>query len=263
MNASASIASHVGTELLMNIATSLGELTRSLEHAQEIPAYLRRTLLLPPVYLAVVHQSKDGQQSLPLQSFSGPPSDQAPLGREHLLSIYGLTKPPGEEQGPKPVVELADFPGIMVYVRQIDSAHRMLLVIQQKTSEAPLAGSLIELLDLVVHHLAKGLSIMLCEHAYPAFIGRPFDDFTDREWVVVRLLESEMTEKQMADQLQISPYTIHSHIKKIYRHLGVRGRLPALKLLKQARRSWRLTQWNQEPLTAPGPLPKGRSVAAA
>ena len=67
---------------------------------------------------------------------------------------------------------------------------------------------------------------MLCS-SQPKALGAAFERLTDREWMVLQGLNSDAGEKQLADQLGLSPHTLHSHIKSIYRKVGVQGRLPA------------------------------------
>src|SRR5512146_2185357 len=75
-------------------------------------------------------------------------------------------------------------------------------------------------------------------------VGKPCDRLTDREWIVLRHLDSDAGEKQLADQLNLSPHTLHSHIKSIYRKVGVQGRLPLLIRFNTALRELRNSSIN-------------------
>jgi DNA-binding NarL/FixJ family response regulator len=92
--------------------------------------------------------------------------------------------------------------------------------------------------------LGKLLACLVVWLAQPETLGSPFDRLTDREWMVLRGLNSECGEKQLADQLGLSPHTLHSHIKSIYRKVGVQGRLPLLLRAQQAMRVLRVGQMN-------------------
>jgi DNA-binding CsgD family transcriptional regulator len=51
---------------------------------------------------------------------------------------------------------------------------------------------------------------------------------TERELVVLRLLGSELSTRQMAQSLYVAPDTVRTHIKSIYRKLGVTSRKQAV-----------------------------------
>ena len=59
---------------------------------------------------------------------------------------------------------------------------------------------------------------------------------TRAEWRVLNALDSDMPEKQIATELNTTGNTLHSHIKSIYRRLGVQSRLSAIALLRRAER---------------------------
>jgi DNA-binding CsgD family transcriptional regulator len=59
---------------------------------------------------------------------------------------------------------------------------------------------------------------------------------TKAEWRVLIALDSDMPEKQIAQELNTTSNTLHSHIKSIYRRLGVQSRLSAITLLRRAER---------------------------
>ena len=58
---------------------------------------------------------------------------------------------------------------------------------------------------------------------------------------------SDASEKQMADQMHISHHTVHSHIKSIYRKVGVQGRIPLLRLADDTLRGLRLRRFDSRP----------------
>ncbi len=49
-------------------------------------------------------------------------------------------------------------------------------------------------------------------------------DLSDRELAVARLLRGDMTQREIADELYIAPSTVKTHVKSIYRKLGVTKR---------------------------------------
>jgi len=75
-----------------------------------------------------------------------------------------------------------------------------------------------------------------------------------------RCLNYDGSEKQLANQLGISPHTLHSHIKSIYRKIGVQGRLALLRRADDARRAVRLSRLAARPTSA---LSHGNALAVA
>jgi len=58
--------------------------------------------------------------------------------------------------------------------------------------------------------------------------GHLNEELTERELDVLRLLEGALATQQMADSLYIAPSTVRTHIKSIYRKLGVTSRKEAV-----------------------------------
>ena len=58
--------------------------------------------------------------------------------------------------------------------------------------------------------------------------GSGDQELTSRELRVLKLLASDLSERDMGRELFVSPSTIHSHVKSIYRKLGVSSRAGAL-----------------------------------
>ena len=58
--------------------------------------------------------------------------------------------------------------------------------------------------------------------------GQLDDELTERELVVLRLLDSELTTRQMAQSLYVATNTVRTQIKSVYRKLGVSSREEAV-----------------------------------
>jgi LuxR family transcriptional regulator, maltose regulon positive regulatory protein len=58
--------------------------------------------------------------------------------------------------------------------------------------------------------------------------GHLNEELTERELEVLRLLEGALATQQMADSLYVAPSTVRTHIKSIYRKLGVTSRKEAV-----------------------------------
>ena len=76
---------------------------------------------------------------------------------------------------------------------------------------------------------------------------------TKAEWRVLLALDSDDTEKQIASHLGSTPNTLHSHIKSIYRRLGVQSRLSAIALLRQAERQTLIEELHEATQTSKSP----------
>jgi len=91
----------------------------------------------------------------------------------------------------------------------------------------------------VAVQLSRLLACNIAWNFHPHAFGAPFNQLTDREWVVLRRLDEDVAEKQLAELLELSPHTLHSHIKAIYRKVGVQGRMALLLAMREAKRKLR------------------------
>ncbi len=253
-----SFKSHL--QLLMSISATLADYTQKLELCREIPDYLSRTLNLEPLTLAVVRETSGAPGQIVLSASSGAvvPEAAAASLEQTLLDIYRLARQGlaadeaaraefegGELISEVTVQRLESYPRATVFLRYVDPQHRMLLIVHRAVGAQALRGELVELLHLVADQLAKLCACLMIWAARPAELGAPFSRLTDREWMVLRGLNSDAGEKQLADQLGLSPHTLHSHIKSIYRKVGVQGRLPLLLRAEEAMRGLRADRVNQ------------------
>lgn len=252
------------TQLLMDISATLADFTQKLELCREIPDYLSRTLNLEPLTLAVIRELPDAAPQVVLNSSSGAvvPEEASATFQQTLLEMYRQARPqaPSENGTPRAgfnvndthgavaeiaVDRLASYRNATVFVRTVDAQHRVLLIVHQGADAANLRADQVELLHLVADQLAKLCACLMIWAARPAELGAPFSRLTDREWMVLRGLNSDAGEKQLADQLGLSPHTLHSHIKSIYRKIGVQGRLPLLLRAEEAMRGLRADRVNK------------------
>ena len=54
-----------------------------------------------------------------------------------------------------------------------------------------------------------------------------YDELTEREVEVLHLVAMGLTNAQIAEQLTISPRTVHAHVRSIYSKLGISSRSAA------------------------------------
>lgn len=59
----------------------------------------------------------------------------------------------------------------------------------------------------------------------------PIDSLTPRELEVLRLAASRLGDKEIAQQLNLSPRTVQNHLHRAYEKLGVSSRIQAARLL--------------------------------
>jgi hypothetical protein len=220
-------------EKLMDIATTLADYTQSAELAGQIPEYLARMLEIEPITLAVVaHNGATGRSELALLATSGPiPTGDATFA-SHILDIHQQTRSAdgavlrspfavgGGSERPYQDVSVASFtafPKALVFARTIDEQYRLCLIVHQRGGQTAPSTVQTDSLTLVSGLLAKLLGCMMAWQDRPEILGSEFERLTDREWVVLRGLNSDDGEKQLADRLSLSPHTLHSHIKSIYR----------------------------------------------
>lgn len=244
------------TELLMDMTATLTQYTQEADDFRRIPGYLSQTLGLESVALAIVHEVKDGTHVV-----LGASSREEAAGtlEQDMLSLHQQTRSPAAKEGAAlqsttgtqsvgvmevPVQFQSEYSQATVFSHPIEGGHRMLLVVYQKAHDPHLSAAITEILEAVTRQLGKLLACLVVWLAQPETLGSPFDRLTDREWMVLRGLNSECGEKQLADQLGLSPHTLHSHIKSIYRKVGVQGRLPLLLRAQQAMRALRVHQMN-------------------
>ncbi len=62
------------------------------------------------------------------------------------------------------------------------------------------------------------------DNQLPSESASTFDSLTPRQQQTLRCLLSGDSEKQIANKLARSPHTVHTHVKSIYRNLGVSSR---------------------------------------
>ncbi len=59
----------------------------------------------------------------------------------------------------------------------------------------------------------------------------PIDSLTPRELEILRLAAGRLGDKEIAQQLNLSPRTVQNHLHRAYEKLGVSNRIQAARLL--------------------------------
>lgn len=95
------------------------------------------------------------------------------------------------------------------------------------------------LIELSTQHrsFSKAIRITLDESIIQDIINRPdvpelirISPLTRREWQVLSLIHSGMSNEQIASQLDVAPTTIKTHIRSLYQKIGVSNRSEAIDL---------------------------------
>jgi transcriptional regulator EpsA len=88
---------------------------------------------------------------------------------------------------------------------------------------------LYHLLTLLVPHLHETLTrVMVEERRLSARVVRSTCSVTDREAEILRWIRDGKTNDDIAEILEVSPYTVKNHIQKILRKMGVENRSHAV-----------------------------------
>lgn len=229
------------------MSLALAEFTRFPGNLPGIPTYLSQRLRIPRVSLALVRQHND---------FATPEvvhqSSSEDLGHDQLLkdAILMIHNQAGSLLGMSFDSDLDDLTGCcsmefmlpgmaphprtIAFVQQVPPIHLMLLLVHQSVEDDLLSESMTETLVILSKELAEQLRPLLKWQASPSSLESPFDQLSDREWPILWELNTGMCEKQIARKLEMSPHTLHSHIKSIYRKVGVQGRLSLIEALNLA-----------------------------
>jgi hypothetical protein len=233
-----------GAEILLEITASLANATQRAEDFRRIPALVGRAVGGRPVSAAVI-DGWNGETRVLLSASAG----RAAVSERDLAAIHEQIQALEDHGGHRAagafrngeirVAGLAGYPLATVLTGWIDERHHLLLVVHRMEEQPPLSGEPLETLGLVARQLGRCLECLMIWLTRPRALGDPFDQLTNREWTVLRRLDSEGSEKEVAGQLGMSPHTLHAHIKSIYRKVGVRGRLPLLYRVDHLMRSLR------------------------
>lgn len=254
-------------ERLMNYSAMLAELTGTIEGYAEVPAKLSSILEIEPVTLAILEQTPGKLEPTFLcLSASGKMGKDGVSGvcQKHVQEIFQQTCQSAaiDNTGMRQTFNLSEkglrfaqtacgegmYPRQLVLMRDVSATTRLMLVLHLRGDQMLPSGLIMESLALIVNQMAKLLQTTLSWMASPETLGEDFRQLTAREWGVLLGLRSEDGEKQLADKLGLSPHTLHSHIKAIYRKMNVQGRLSLLLKLNASIKVLRLKSMYTAPV---------------
>ena len=98
----------------------------------------------------------------------------------------------------------------------------------------------------ILAHVTRNIHERVCRPGPGVLRIAPLSSLTNAEWRVLLALDTDDAEKQIATALAISPHTLHSHIKNIYRKLQVQSRLSAVYCLRRAEHQALITQLGRD-----------------
>ena len=238
---------------LLNIVELLGEITANFNLLSEVPRILVSLLPLERATFAVIRRIDPASIRLLVSAgyeagadSSGSPAPVEMTATDSTAYLSALI--PGAGHEPKGTMSLRSLAGAKAIghahgpveiVRQIDAQHQLVLVLCWDKRMGEISVDLAAMFDTVCDALAIALRTLLAWWEQPALLGPGFTQITGMQWTILRALCSDLSEKELADSLKVSPHTLHSHIKRIYQKLGVRGRLQVVHIFQQAVRSFR------------------------
>lgn len=125
--------------------------------------------------------------------------------------------------------------GRLVFVRDLKSLNGTFVDGKRLTRCTLASGRKLRLGDVIVEIVVRHSSTLTAEllrvdsttvarKRAPAAVEVKVGDLSDGERQVLRLLAQGMSEKRAAARLSLSYHTVHTHVKHIYKQLGVRSR---------------------------------------
>lgn len=130
----------------------------------------------------------------------------------------------------------ASLPRLEILVLTIHENREQLFAALQAGATGYLVkgSSSLDIIDAVAMLMAGGapMSPVVARYVIEEFqevkTARDASALTKREREVLQGIASGLSEKKLAEQMKVSPHTVHTHIKKIYRKLQVGSRAEAV-----------------------------------
>jgi DNA-binding CsgD family transcriptional regulator len=242
------------SETIVDLAVSCVDYTDSLEQCSKLPFVLSRALNIDCIAFSIACESM--RNLLLAAAFGHHPAFSSPEAARDLLERINRQLLPHSENRPpdafksfharqlgQPLeaAEPAQFDGhsrVVVLSAEIDPHHRLTLIAHKRFGNLAISTETFGDLCILTRELSKQIRSTLAWQS-PHTLGPPFDSLTEPELRTMAELKSELSEKQIAIKLDMSPHTLHAHIKSIYRKVGVQGRLALLLRLNAARKKSR------------------------
>jgi DNA-binding CsgD family transcriptional regulator len=215
---------------LLAVVELLGEVTADVQTLGDIPKVLTAVLPAEWASFRLTRQGDSGEM-------------QTVVAAQCRRNAEGKVQ---EDQSAPEGAGLED--GRVEIAREIDARYRMVLALRKGNGWEGTTEQWNEMVEMVGETLLRSLRTLVAWREQPGLLGGNFTEMTGAQWRVARLLGTDLSEKQLAHDLNISPHTLHCYVKAIYRKLGVRNRMGAVQLLDQAARQYRMRsrKWSGE-----------------
>jgi DNA-binding CsgD family transcriptional regulator len=236
MKNSIQLTAEIDVSGLMDLAGTLRHMSLSPRHHGQISAYIARALELDSLCVAVVRRSANEQWCIEtLATYRSQSTGLHPERLDMARRIIQLADSTRPEVG----LSACDRPTCScrhrVIREDISDNHILYFLLHQQADKPPVSAAKFEVLELAARYIAKILKVTLECAECPEKLGKPMARLSQVEWRVLCAMDSEDSEKQLANRLAMSPHTLHSHIKGIYRKIGAGARLQALQMAEEAR----------------------------
>ena len=201
----------LGSEVLMDIAAMLADFTHDETLTRRIPGYLSRAMGFECLSMAVFQDSPEPKVLLAGCSADMPSTNDDAFSRD-MLSIHrqqGKHAANGNSGIPVRLESLArlewppflEMPFATVASHSLDAGFSLQLTIHHRPIDPPASGVMLDSLRLVALQLARLLGCNIAWNFRPQAFGQPLNQLTDREWIVLRRLDEDVAEKQLAERL--------------------------------------------------------------
>jgi DNA-binding NarL/FixJ family response regulator len=222
-------------EDLMDFAGTLRQLTLVERHHSQIPEFIARVLGLPSLCFAIVRYNQDETESVVTLAQYCSPNARLHTQRAYLPSeILEWARSDSVELPESGCSDRSCSCRNVLIRHAADLSHSLLIVYCEHRPNHVLTQEARTILELAARYIGKSFKAMFECETQPHILGKRFKVLTRTEWRVLRAMDSDDSEKQLAARLDMSLHALHAHVKAIYRKLGVNGRLQAMQVANEA-----------------------------
>jgi DNA-binding CsgD family transcriptional regulator len=156
-------------------------------------------------------------------------------GAEWVKKLLAERKAAGEAVHIEPAVKIG-VDGRTQALFMLNADHAVAFDIQTAAAAFTITEQGKQWLTSMLEHMARNLRARLNRPNLTTQSVLPLSELTKGEWRVLLAIDGDDQEKEIADRLSLSTHTVHSHIKQVYRVMGVRSRMGAIEMLHRAER---------------------------
>jgi LuxR family maltose regulon positive regulatory protein len=115
-----------------------------------------------------------------------------------------------------------------VFVDKGEQMHELLQQLEERELERPYISTLISAFNEMMVHPEPDTQLAIPQTSLARHSPELVDPLSEREIEVLRLLQTNLSSPEIADELVIAVSTVRTHIKNIYSKLGVHSRTQAV-----------------------------------